>query len=80
MTKLTGKIGRRVKRIRSHAGHARFLAEVEWGVGEIDRDPNVPSPYEYSAEWVVHRHPIHGIVCVRETSHRCFDVFKVEGV
>jgi hypothetical protein len=68
----------RVRRIRSHTGHARFIAECdEHEVGEIERREDIPSPYAYSPKWPVYRHPKWGNVVIRETSHRCFDVFQV---
>ena len=68
----------RVKRIRSHTGHARFLAECsEEPIGHIARRDDIPSPYAYSPDWPVWDHPTRGPVLIRETSHRCFDVFSV---
>lgn len=68
----------RVKRIRSHSGHAQFLAEcAEDAVGHIERQLAIPSPYAYSPEWPVLDHHQFGYVVIRETSHRVFDVFEV---
>lgn len=37
----------RIKRIPSHSGHARFIAEIsEEPVGYIQRQQQIPSPYE----------------------------------
>lgn len=52
----------RIKRINSHVGYARFLAECtqdpagDWArcIGVIPRQPDIPSPYRYSPEWNVY--------------------------
>ena len=68
---------KRIKRIRSHAGHARFLAEcAEEAMGWIPRQEDIPSPYAYSPEWPVEDWNGKPVV-IRETSHRCYDVFLV---
>lgn len=67
---------KRIKRIPSHSGHARFIAATsDEPVGYIPRQ-QIPSPYAYS--------PVHTIwqwrgknVFVVETSHRQYDVFEV---
>ena len=68
---------KRVKRINSHAGHARFLSEcAEEELGWIPRQQDIPSPYAYSLEWSVY--DWNGTpVIVRETSHKQYDVFEV---
>jgi hypothetical protein len=69
----------RIKRIKSHVGHFRFLAECENEgqlSGFIERQKDIPSPYAYS--------PTHGVFVYRgknvilvETAHKTFDVFEV---
>lgn len=69
---------KRLKRIRSHTGHAHFIAECDAdAVGKIPRQVDIPSPYAYSPDWHVWFHEILGSVVIIETSHRCFDVFEV---
>ena len=70
---------RRIKRINSHTGHARFLAETDGPyniVGWIPRQADIPSPYACS--------PTHGLynwkgrlVFVVETAHKQYDVFAI---
>ena len=70
---------RRIKRIRSYAGHARYLAECDEGIaGEIPRQPQIPSPYAYSPTHQVLRHSSGRLVIIVETTHRCYDVFAVD--
>ena len=66
----------RIKRINSHVGFSRFLAECEDTGLVIDRQNDIPSPYAYS--------PIHGLsrwegklVFTVETAHKQYDVFTV---
>jgi hypothetical protein len=68
----------RVKRITSHAGHARFLAETDGDdpIGYIPRQPNIPSPYHFSERWAVWSHGGKPVVIV-ETAHKRYDVFEV---
>lgn len=68
----------RIKRIRSHTGHAQFLAQcLEEPVREIPRDESIPSPYHFSSTHSVWNW--NGVdVIIVETAHRCFDVFRVE--
>lgn len=70
-----------LKTIRSHVGHARFLAECDQDdqgeivvVREVPRQEDIPSPYAYSPEWQVYRWKGREVI-VRETSHRCYMVF-----
>lgn len=66
----------RIKRITSHSGHARFLAETaDEPVGYIPRQ-DIPSPYHSSPTHLVHDWNERRVVVV-ETSHRRFDVFEV---
>ena len=74
----------RIKRITSHVGKARFLAEcAETPLGVIARRPDIPSPYAYSPTWTVeawHRTPTTIIpVVIIETAHKQYDVFRVTG-
>jgi hypothetical protein len=74
---------RRIKRIRSHTGHAQFLAQCDLCadgdclvVGFIPRQRDIESPYAYSPSWSVYR--FQGkLVVVVETAHRRYDVFEV---
>ncbi len=67
----------RIKRIKSHAGHARFLADLDGApAGWIPRQPDIPSPYAYSSEWIVFQHGKVPVIIV-ETAHRQYDVFAV---
>jgi hypothetical protein len=71
---------KRIKRIRSHAGHASYIATQfasETAAGFIPQQADIPSPYAYSPEWNVFRLHDGRLVTIRETSHRCFDVFLV---
>lgn len=68
---------KRIKRIPSYTGHARFLAECsEEPAGWIPHQTDIPSPYAYSPEWVVYEWQGR-YVTIRETAHRQFDVFEV---
>lgn len=67
----------RIKRIRSHAGHGRFLAECdEPPVGSIPRQ--IPTPYAFAPTHLVWRWGTRHVV-IAETSHRCYDLFEVTG-
>jgi hypothetical protein len=79
-----------LKTIRSHAGYARLL-----GSADLERDPNdpdmplvvrtiprpddIPSPYWFAHEWDVYRWKGRDVV-IRETSHRCYQVFDVQPI
>ena len=67
---------KRVKRITSHAGYARFLAECEDTSYSIPRQADIPSPYAYSPEWDVWDYQGKHVI-VRETAHKRYDVFMV---
>lgn len=68
---------KRIKRITSHSGHARFLAECEEEpAGEIPRQYDIPSPYSYAYIWPVYQR-MGKLVLIRETAHKQFDVFEV---
>ena len=67
---------KRIKRIRSHTGHAQFLSECE-DAGTMPRRNDIPSPYAYSPEWPVYLWRGRRVL-IRETSHKCFDVFEAQ--
>ena len=67
---------KRIKRIRSHAGVYRYLHQCG-DAGTIPLQPDIPSPYAYSSDWLAYRAPTGQRVIIRETSHRCYDVFEV---
>lgn len=68
-----------IKRITSHAGHARFLAyEVaEFGIRCIARIRSIPSPYAFSPDHLVHLDSKDREVFIVETAHKQYDVFLV---
>lgn len=66
----------RIKRIRSHVGHSRFLAECADTHYIIPRQADIPSPYRYSPDHQVYGYK-DGYIIIVETAHRCFDVFAV---
>lgn len=69
---------RRIKRIRSYAGHARYLCDVsEEPIGEIPRQRDIPSPYAFGPTHIVWQHIERGPIVIVETAHRCYDVFAV---
>jgi hypothetical protein len=75
-----------LKTIRSHVGHARWIAECDWtddgedmvSLGFIARcqRANIPSPYAYSPSTELHRWNGKKVF-LSETSHRCYQVFEV---
>lgn len=65
----------RVKRITSHTGISRFLAECQQ-VGFIPRDRSIPSPYAYSPTHTVYRDSRERCVFIVETMHKRYDVFE----
>lgn len=66
---------KRIKRITSHSGHARFLAQCE-EIGHIKRIEGIPSPYHYAPVWTVYAYGERRVI-IRETAHRQFDVFEL---
>lgn len=79
-------IPKRIKRIRSYTGHARFLMDcaeetTHW-LARVQLE-EIPSPYTYSPSVPILRHigsddaAALGDVVIFETSHRCYDVFRV---
>jgi len=70
---------KRIKRIRSHTGYARFLAETsEEPTGYLARVQieEIPSPYRYSPTVAIDEWNGKQVIHL-ETSHRCYDVFEV---
>lgn len=68
---------RRIKRIRSHAGHARFLAACEpEPIGTVPRQ--IPTPYASGPTHIVWAWGGTPVV-IAETSHKVYDVFRVDG-
>jgi hypothetical protein len=67
----------RLKRITSHAGYGRYLAECDDTPFVIPRQADIASPYAYSPEHSVYayRGEIHVIIV--ETAHKRYDVFAV---
>jgi hypothetical protein len=66
----------RINRIRSHAGHGRYLATCDDTVYVIPRQTDIPSPYAYSPTHTVYYDTIaRRYVVIVETSHKCYDVF-----
>ena len=64
----------RIKRITSHAGHARYLATLK-DCGWIPKDRNIPSPYLFSPTHFVSTDERGRKVFIVETAHRTYDVF-----
>src|SRR5262245_34554961 len=67
--------------IRSHAGHAQFLAELsEQPAGYLPRHLlPAPSPYMHTAAHAVWRHLETGQnVMALETSHRVYEVWQID--
>jgi hypothetical protein len=67
----------RIKRIPSHAGHARFLAECDDTHFEIPKQTDIPSPYAYSPTHTVYAYKGIQHVVIIETAHKRYDVFAV---
>lgn len=70
-----------VKTIRSHSGHARYLAELsEEPIGWLAtcQIEGIPAPYAYSPTVPIWANEEDGRkVIVKETSHRCYQVFAL---
>lgn len=69
---------KRLLRITSHAGHARYLATVT-DAGWIVRT-DIPSPYASGPSHGVYLDRKRGLVIIVETKHKTFDVFSVDGM
>lgn len=69
---------KRIKKITSYTGHARFLAECEDTDRYIARCDvaDVPSPYRYSPSVEILRYQDKEVVWF-ETRHRHYEVFEV---
>jgi hypothetical protein len=68
---------KRIKRITSYVGHARFLSEcddADWGWIPAQKD--IPSPYASQSQWDVYGWNGKPVL-VRETAHKQYDVFEV---
>jgi len=68
---------KRIKRITSHVGHARFLATLADTNYAIPRVAAITSPYAYSPTHTVYRLPSNELVFIVETKHKTYDVFLV---
>ena len=66
---------KRIKRINSHAGHARFLATVQTTSKRIPRIKEIPSPYAYSPDHTLFLDDKGRHVFIVETAHKQYDVF-----
>lgn len=66
---------KRILRIKSHAGHARYLATLEDTDREIARIPEIPSPYAYSPTHVLYQDQLGRDVFIVQTAHKQYDVF-----
>ena len=74
---------KRLKRITSHVGYARFLSEVTGSpeddcvpIGYIPRVKSIPSPYHYSFTIGIYVWNGQNIF-TRQTSHKVYEVFAV---
>ena len=69
----------RVARIRSHAGYGRFLGICRDTPYILPRQVDIPSPYAWCATHTVYRleNTDDAFRIIVETSHRCYDVFRV---
>jgi hypothetical protein len=65
----------RIKRITSHAGHARYLASVKMTSRRIPRVREIPSPYAYSPDHTLYIDDKGREVFIVETMHKRYDVF-----
>jgi len=72
---------KRIKRINSYAGHARYLATVNDHnfTRCIPRRQDIPSPYAYAPEHAVYTDGQGRDVIIVETAHKQYDVFDVSG-
>jgi hypothetical protein len=65
---------KRIKRINSHAGHARFLMACHMTSKRIPRQ-DIPSPYAYSPDHTLFIDGKGRDVFIVETAHKQYDVF-----
>ena len=70
---------KRIKRITSHVGHARYLATVADTNLEIPRVKEIPSPYAYSPTHTLYQDEQGRKVFIVETKHKTYDVFEYSG-
>ncbi len=66
---------KRVKRITSHAGHARYLATLKDTDVRIPRVREIPSPYAFSPDHTVYLDERGRAIFIVETAHKTYDVF-----
>jgi hypothetical protein len=77
----------RIKTIRSHVGHARFLGECERSLADPELNHIVGflphhrlpalSPYHYAPSFAVYRHGDDNVL-VLETSHKNYEVWSID--
>ena len=68
---------KRIKRITSHSGHARFLATLTDTQVVTKRFAAIPSPYCYSPVHILYRDSEGRLVFIVETAHKRYDVFTL---
>lgn len=66
---------KRIKKITSHIGLSRFLAECQDTNREIPRT-NIHTPYSYSPTHVVYNYKEQDVI-ICETSHKVYEVFAI---
>jgi hypothetical protein len=66
---------KRIKRINSHAGHARFLMACHMTSKRIPRIKEIPSPYAYSPDHTLYLDDKGRYLFIVETAHKQYDVF-----
>ena len=67
----------RIKRITSHVGVSRYMADLTDTGKVTKRFAAIPSPYAYSATWTVYRDAEGRLVFIVETVHKRYDVFEL---
>ena len=68
---------KRLLRITSHAGHARYLATLPDGFAGFIARTDIPSPYASGPSHADYADPKRGPVIIVETAHKRYDVFAV---
>ena len=68
---------KRIKRITSHSGHARYLATLSDTNKVSARFAAIPSPYAYSPTHKIYRDAAGQLVFIVETAHKRYDVFSL---
>ena len=66
----------RIKRMTSHAGYARYLAECEDTPFSIPKQTDIPSPSYFGQSHTVFTYNNRHVIIV-ETMHKRYDVFAV---